>query len=126
MSKERNITDKLYSASISYHQNINLILELDPMKFIDTEIFPSNSKITVQLYNKMKKLHVHWTSKILVRYQHNDIMGQLLRAKKIASNFDIWLKHIVNKYTAAGFSSRFVRFIIHNFDSGKDNLIIPQ
>lgn len=96
------------------------------MKFIDTEIFPSNSKITVQLYNKMKKLHVHWTSKILVRYQHNDIMGQLLRAKKIASNFDIWLKHIVNKYTAARFSSRFLCFIIDKSDSGKENLIIPQ
>ena len=87
--KRKKKPGKLYNASISYHQNINLILELDPMKLLDTEIIPSNSKITIQFCNKMKKFHVHWTSKILVRYQHNAIIGQLFRAKKIASNFDI-------------------------------------
>ena len=74
----------------------------------------------------MKKLPVHWTSKISVRYKSNAIIGELHRAKKIASNFDIDIKPIVNKYTAAGFPSRFIRSIIDNFDSGKDNLIIPQ
>ena len=53
-------------------------------------------------------------------------IGELHRAKKIASNFDIEIKQIVNKYTAAGFPSRFVLSIIDNFDSGKDNLIIRQ
>ena len=46
--------------------------------------------------------------------------------KKIPSNFDIEIKCIVNKYTAARFPSRFVHSIIDNFDSGKDNLIVPQ
>ena len=36
------------------------------------------------------------------------------------------IKRIVNKYTAAGFPSRFVYSIIDNFDGGKGNLIIPQ
>ena len=36
------------------------------------------------------------------------------------------IKRIVNKYTATGFPSRFVYFVIDNFDSGKNNLIIPQ
>ena len=36
------------------------------------------------------------------------------------------IKRIVNKYTAAGFPGRFVHSILDNFDSGKDNLIIPQ
>ena len=44
----------------------------------------------------------------------------------IASNFDIEIKHIVNKYTAARFSSRFLCFIIDKSDSGKENLIISQ
>ena len=48
------------------------------------------------------------------------------RAKKIASNFDMEIKRVVNKYTVAEFPSRFVHSIIDNFDSGKDNLIIPQ
>ena len=36
------------------------------------------------------------------------------------------IKRIVKKYTAAGFPNRFVHSIIDNFDSGKNNLIIPQ
>ena len=74
----------------------------------------------------MKKLLGHWTSKIPVRYKNNAIIGEFHRAKKIASNFDIEIKRIVKKYTAAGFPSRFVLSIIDNFDSGKYNLIIPQ
>ena len=54
------------------------------------------------------------------------MIGELHRAKKTASNFDIEIKRIVKKYTGAGFPSRFVRSTIDNFDSGKDNLIIDQ
>ena len=74
----------------------------------------------------MKKLPVHWTSKISVRYKRNAIIGELHRAKEIASNFDIEIKCTVKTYTAGGFPSRFVLSIIDNFDSGKDNLIILQ
>ena len=74
----------------------------------------------------MKKLLVHWSSKIPVRCKRNTIIGKLHRAKKIVSNFDMEIKRIVKKYTAAGFPNRFVHSIIDNFDSGKDNLIIPQ
>ena len=61
-----------------------------------------------------------------MRYKRNAIVGELDRAKKIVSNFDMEIKRIVNKYTAAGFPGRFVHSIIDNFDSGKDNLIIPK
>ena len=124
--RKKNETDELYNALNSYHQNIKLTLGLNPTKFLDTEIIRSNVKITTQVYNKMKKFPVHWTSKIPVRYKRNAITGELHRAKKIASNFDIEIKRIVKKYTAAGFPSRFVLSIIDDFDSGKDNLIIPQ
>ena len=58
----------------------------------------------------------------------NEIQTQRywMELKKSAPNFDIEIKRIVNKYTAAEFPSRFVSCIIDNFDSGKDNLIIPQ
>ena len=124
--RKKTETDELYNALNSYHQNIKLALELNPTKFLDTEIIRSNGKITTQVYNKMKKLPVQWTLKIPVRYKRNAIKGELHRAKKIASNFDIEVKRIVNKYTAAGFPSRFVLSIMDNFNSGKDNLIIPQ
>ena len=61
-----------------------------------------------------------------MRYKRNAIISELHRAKKIASTFDIEIKRIVNKYTAAGFPIRFVRSIEDNFDCGIDNLIIPQ
>ena len=61
---------------------------------------------------------------LLLYYSY--IIGELHRAKKIAPNIDRDIKQIVNKYTAAGFPSRYVHSIIDNFDSGKDNLIIPQ
>ena len=74
----------------------------------------------------MKKLRGNWTSKISVRYKCNAIIGKLHRAKKVASNFDMEIKLIASKYTAARFLIRLVHSIIDNFDSGKDNLIIPQ
>ena len=61
-----------------------------------------------------------------MRYKRNAIIGELHRAKKTASNFDMEIKRIVNRYTASEFPRRFVHSIIDNFDSGKDNLIIPQ
>ena len=42
------------------------------------------------MYNKTKKLPVHWTSEIPVRYKYNAIIGELHRAKKIATNFNIF------------------------------------
>ena len=56
----------------------------------------------------MKKLPVHWTSKIPMRYKRNAIIGELHRTKKIASNFDIEIKRIITKYAAARFPNRFV------------------
>ena len=76
---------------------------MDPTKFSDTEIIRSNDKITTQVYNKMKKLPVHWTSKTPVRYKHNAIIIELHRGKKIVSNFDMEIKRVVSKYTVAGF-----------------------
>ena len=110
--RKKNETNELYNALNSYHQKIKLTLELDPTKFLDTEIIRSNSKITTQVYNKMKKLPAYWTSKIPVRYKCNAIISELHRAKKIASNFDIEIKRIVNKYTEARFPSRFAVILI--------------
>ena len=59
--RKKNETDKLYNALDSYHQNMKLSLELDPTKFLDTDIIRSNGKMTPQVYNKMKKLPVYWT-----------------------------------------------------------------
>ena len=48
-------------------------LRIEFTMFLDTEVIRRNSKITTQVYNKIKKLPVDWTSKIQVRYKHNVI-----------------------------------------------------
>ena len=52
---------------------IPLNYKTDQIKFLDTEIIRGNGKITTQLYNKMEKLPVHWTSKIPVWHKHSTI-----------------------------------------------------
>ena len=46
--KKRNQTDELYNALNSYHQNIKLILELDPNKFFDTQLFEVTTKLKLR------------------------------------------------------------------------------
>ena len=72
----------------------------------------------------MEKPPVHWISKM--RYKHNAIISELHRGKKIASNIDMEIKHIVSKYAEARFPSRSVHSILDNFDCGKDSFIILQ
>ena len=59
-------------------------------------------------------------------YKCDAIIVELHRAKKIASNFDIKIKDVVNKYIAAGFPTKFVCSIINNSRNGKVDLIRPQ
>ena len=56
VKRKKNETDELSNVFNLYHQNIKLTLEMDPTKFLDTEIIRSNGKITTQVYNKLKKL----------------------------------------------------------------------
>ena len=77
VKRKKNDIDELYNALNLYHQNIKQSLEFHPM-----EIIRSNGKITIQVYNKMKKLPVHCTSKILVRYKRNTIIGESTELRK--------------------------------------------
>ena len=52
------------------------------------------------------------------------ITGELHRAKRTASNFDIKTKRIRNKYRDAGYPKHFTENTIKNFTSKKDELLI--
>lgn len=47
-------TYELQNLLNSYHETIKLALELDSIKFLETEIIRVNGKILTQEYNKMK------------------------------------------------------------------------
>ena len=93
---------KLFIDLNSYHENIKLTLEINPNKFLDTEIIRTNQGIKTQVYNKAKKLPVHWSSKVPYKYKRNAITGELHRAKRIASNFDNETKRIRNNTETQG------------------------
>ena len=98
MWRKKNDADKLFQKLNSYNENIKLTLEVNPTKFLDTELVRENGEITAQVFSKSIKLTVHWSSKIPVRYKHNAITGKLHRAKRIVSDFNKELKKIRQKY----------------------------
>ena len=63
---------------------MKLTLEINPNKFLDTEIIYTNKGIKTQVYNKAKKLPVHWSAKVPYKYKRNAITGKLHRAKRIS------------------------------------------
>ena len=69
---------------------------------------------------------MHWSSKILVRYKHNAITGELHWAKRIASDFNKELKRIRQKYQNTGFPLKFIYKTICNFERGNKQIIIPE
>ena len=96
--KKKNDVDKLFQELNSYNENIKLTLEVNPTKFLDTELVRENGEIKTQVLSKSTKLPVHWSSKIPVSYKRNAITGELHRAKRIASDFNKELKRIRQKY----------------------------
>ena len=124
--RKKHETDKLFIDLNSYHENIKLTLEINPNKFLDTEIIWTNQGIKTQVYNKAKKLPVHWSLKVLYKCKRNAITGELHRAKRIASNFDDETKRIRSKYTDAGYPKHVIENTIKNFNIKKDEFLIPS
>ena len=81
MQRKKIDIGKLFEELNSYNKNIKLRLEVNPTKFLDTELVRENGEITTQFFSKSTKLPVHWSSKIPVRYKRNAITGELHRAK---------------------------------------------
>ena len=71
------------------------------------------------------ELPLHWSLKVPYKYKWNAITGELHRAKRIASNFDNETKRIRNKYRDAGYPKNVIENTIKNFNSKKDELLIP-
>ena len=124
--RKKNEPDSLFEKLNSYHPNIKLTIEKNPTKFLDTEIIRCSCEIETEVYNKSKKLPVHWSSKIPTRYKRNAITGELHRAKRIANDFNFEVKRIAEKFLSAGFPRNFIRNTTEYFNKDKDDYIIPE
>ena len=86
--RRKNVNDELFQNLNCYYTNIKLTLEENPRKFLDTEIIRKNNTTSIQVFTKLTKFPVHWSSKIPTNYKRNAITSELHRAKKIATDFD--------------------------------------
>ena len=51
MQRKKNNVDKLFEKLNSYNENIKLMLEVNPTKFLDTELVRETAEITTQVFN---------------------------------------------------------------------------
>ena len=80
--------DKLFEMMNKYHPNINLTVELNLSKFLDTKIYRDKNEIKSVAYHREMKLPFHWTSAVPKHYKMNVIIGDLHRVKNLSSNFE--------------------------------------
>ena len=113
--RKKGIHDKLYESLNNYHPNIKLTIEINPNKFLDTEIIENKGVIETKVYRKTTKLPVPWSSNIPKRYKRNTINTDLYRAKRIATNLDNKLVIIKKKFLAADYHHRFFNSIVNMF-----------
>ena len=99
--RKKGIHDKLYERLNNYHPNIKLTIEINPNKFLDTEIIENKGVIETKVYRKTTKLPVPWASNIPKRYKRSTINTDLYRAKRTATNLDNELIIIRRKFLAA-------------------------
>ena len=69
----KNQPDKLFEKLNNYQLIIKLTVEVNPSKFLDTEIIIKNGIIETSVVVKESKTLNHWSSAVLKKYKRNAI-----------------------------------------------------
>ena len=85
--RKKNEHDINFENLNKHYPKINLTIEVNPCKFLDTKIINNKGNITTEAFRKTSKLPVHWSSWIPKQYKRNAVIGDLHRSKRISSNF---------------------------------------
>ena len=85
--RKKNQVDLLFNDLNNYDQNVKLTLELNPKRFLDTDLEFQNGILITSVHGKETKLPTPWNSKIPKKYKHNVIIGDLHRSKRISTDF---------------------------------------
>ena len=118
---QKNTADKLYDGLNNYHPEVKLIIEANPLRFLDTEIIHNNGLIETRVHRKKTKLTTPSISNITKKNKLNTIKAELYRAKQIRSNFTNDVNLIRTKFKSAGCPMRFVNTAIHEFTTAQTN-----
>ena len=117
--RKKIIEDSLFKALNSYHKNIKLTTEINPIKFLNTHLHNKDGTYVTKVYRKKAKIPAHWFLQIPNRYKRNSINVDLHRAKKIFTNFKEEIKFIRNKFIKADFPFPFINSVIKDFKNQK-------
>ena len=118
---QKNTADKLYDGLNNYHPEVKLIIEANPLRFLDTEIIHNNGLIETRVHRRKTKLTTPSISNITKKNKLNNIKAELYRAKQIRSNFTNDVNLIRTKFKSAGCPMRFVNTAIHEFTTAQTN-----
>ena len=122
----KNTHHSLFEKLNNHHEKINFTTETNPKKFLDTRPLLENDIIKTEVYLKANKFPVHWKSQIPKRYKRNAINGDLYHLWRISSNSSHEKNQIRCKFSSAGYPMRFVNSVINDFESNKQDPMIPN
>ena len=122
---KKKVEDKLFIALNTFHPNINLTLEENPTKFLDTRLTSrKNGSYTFQVVNKSSKLPFHFFSQVPLLYKRSVITGKLHRQSD-RLRFQPEKHKITAKFTRAGYPYKFLMNQFKKFEIPKEELLIP-
>ena len=66
-----------------------LQIEVNPSSFLDTEIIDKNVIIEKSVAVKESKISNHWLPAVSKKYKRNAVLGDLHKAQKLSSSFEL-------------------------------------
>ena len=116
--RKKDEFDKVFHALNNYHENIKLTIEINPSKFLDTQLINIEGRyIITKVYRKKSKIPIHWSSKIPKQYKRNTITTDLHRAGNIASNMKDKIQIIQKRLIEAGYPRLFVNSVTNQYNN---------
>ena len=119
----KNQPHKLFKKLNNYYPNLKLTIEVNPSKFLDTEIVIKNGIIETSAVAKESTITNHWSSVVPKMYKRNAILGDLHRARKISSNFELEKQRIKKKYLNVNFPYNFIQSTFNSYQQKCESLI---
>ena len=119
----KNQLDMLFQKLNNYHPNIKLTIKVNPSKFLDTEIMIKNDIIETSVVVQESKIPNHWSSTVSKKYKRNAILGDLHRAHKISSNFELEKQRMKKKYLSVNFTYSFIQSTFNSYQQKCESLI---
>ena len=98
-------------------------IEVNPSKFLDTEIMINNGIIETSVVAKQSKIPNYWSSAVPKKYKRNTILGDLHRAHKISSNFELEKQRIRKIYLSVSFPYNFIQSTFNSYQQKCESLI---